>query len=145
MRLSCGAELDYSQMQFYRQMTGAVSFRRVLGGTRSGASPPTACDTDTKQQTDSSKPADQKWNNGSMEIGHSDWGGYRKSDTPTQQCSQTISHRKPPHLGTDQNSRTDADHSSDECSAEQSGLPCSVAQDGSDHSPESRKDPPSDE
>ncbi len=64
-----------------------------------------------------------------MEIGHRNWGGYRKSDTPAEKCPQTIGHRKPPHLGTNQYRRADANHSSDQCSAEQSGLPRSVAQD----------------
>jgi len=64
-----------------------------------------------------------------MEIGHCDRGGYREANAPTHKCCQTISTWKPLQLGSDQNGRPDADQSSDDCSGEQPGLPCTVAQD----------------
>ncbi len=80
-----------------------------------------------------------------MEIGHGDRRGYRESNASAEQCAQPIGNWKPAELGTKQNSRADADHSSDDCAAEQSWLPCSVAHDGSDHGPEPGKGPRSDE
>ena len=53
-----------------------------------------------------------------MEIGHGDRRGYRESNASAQKCPQAIGNWKPPELGTKQDSRADADHSSDECSAE---------------------------
>ena len=80
-----------------------------------------------------------------MEMGYCDRGRDRESDTPAQKRRQTVSNWKPLHLRSDQNSHTDAEHSSDDCSSEQSGLPCCVAQDGSNDCPEPSKDPRSDE
>ena len=80
-----------------------------------------------------------------MKIGYGDRRGYREANAPAQKCAQAIGSRKPAELGTKQNSRADADHSSDDCSAEQSGLPCSIAYHGSDHRPEAGKGPRSDE
>ena len=80
-----------------------------------------------------------------MKIGYGDRRGYRKADASAQKCAQAIGNWKPVEFGTKQNSRADADHSSDDCSAEQSRLPCGVAYYGSDHSPEAGKDPRSDE
>ena len=53
-----------------------------------------------------------------MEIGDCDRGGYRESNTAAQKCSQTISNGKPVDFRSDQNSRTDAGHSSDDCSGQ---------------------------
>ena len=80
-----------------------------------------------------------------MKIGYGDRRGYREADASAQKCAQAIGNWKPAELGTKQNSRADADHSSDDRSAEQSGLPCSIAYHGSDHSPETGKGPRSDE
>jgi len=80
-----------------------------------------------------------------MKIGYGDRRSYREADASAQKSAQAIGEWKPAELGTKQNSRADADHSSDDCSAEQSRLPCSVAYHGSDHSPEARKGPRSDE
>jgi hypothetical protein len=80
-----------------------------------------------------------------MEIGHGDRRGYREADASAQKCAQAIGSWKPAELGTKHNSCADPDHSSDDCSGEQSGLPCCVAYQGSDHSPEAGKGPRNDE
>ena len=122
-----------------------ASFKRMLGSTRSRTPPPTACHPYTQKQTDTGQPTDQNGYYGGVEIRHRDRGGDRESGNPANERATAILGQEPLQLGECQNRCRHPKDAADHGAAEQPGLPCRAAKDGTNHGAEACQRPGSDE
>ena len=118
---------------------------RWLGDTRSRTSPPTARHPHTQKQANTREPTDQNGYYGSVEIGHGDRGGDRKSDNPSNERTTAILGREPLQFRQSCNCGPDSDDASDDRSGEEPELPCCVAKDGADYGTEACQGPSGEE
>ena len=121
------------------------SFKRLLGDTRSRTPPPTTCHPHTKKQTDTGQSTDQNGRYRGVEIRHGDRGGDRESGNPANERATAIFGQKPLQLGECENCGRHAKDTADHGAAEEPGLPCCAAKDGTDHGTEACQRPSSDE
>ena len=117
----------------------------MLGDTRSRTPPPTACHPYTQKQANAREPTDQNGCYGGVEMRYGNRGGDRKSDNPANQRTTAILGREPLQLGEGGNCGPDPEDASDDRSSEESGLPCCIAKDRTDHGTEACQSPSSEE
>ena len=74
-------------------------------------------------------------------MGHRNGSSDREPENPTKKRPTAVFERKPLQLPDDDNCSADAENTSNDGSGKEAGLPCRVAEDGTDHGTEACKGP----